>query len=350
MNFLRVHCTRTVLVLAVTTALFVWLGVIIFVPLQGGSQEKIEFVIASGDGSAKTARLLAEKELIRSRYVFLGYAIFTGKEKSFQAGRYLLSPSMNIPRIVGIFSRGLAESDDVEVTIPEGFNIWEIDRRLAESGLIKTGEFFGLAGQHEGRLFPDTYQLKNQNAKIKGQNLESDLIAELLQKMRENFEVKTDKVFKNLSEEKKKEVIIVASLLEKEVTDPKDMALVAGIIYKRLKLDMKLQIDASVAYGACRKEWEKESLNISKFKNINICDVSQVNLIENIKIDSPYNTYTRAGLPPGAISNPGLAAINAALRPLASDYLYYLSAREDGRTIFSKTAAEHERNRAKYLK
>ncbi len=312
--------------IALAIAVF-WLAGSIYRPWQTGPIEQIEFVISKGDSSAKVARLLAEQNLIRNRFLFLFYAIAVGQEKKFQAGRYLLSPAMSIPQMVRIFSAGLAESDDVAVTIPEGFNIFEIDQRLAESGLINPGDFFVQARRQkmEGYLFPDTYRFKK-----------DETIDGIIKKMRINFQ---EKVAGQLSDQQ----LIVASLLEKEVRQPEDMALVAGIIYKRLQLGMLLQIDAAVTYGACLDKTEKQTAY--KF-----CDVSQVGVANFLDKDSPYNTYLRKDLPPGPISNPGQEAIKAALRPASSDYLFYLSAKADGRTIFSRTAVEHERNRLKYLK
>jgi UPF0755 protein len=102
---------------------------------------------------------------------------------------------------------------------------------------------------------------------------------------------------------------------------------------------MPLEIDATVAYGVCYAEFL-----VGRY-----CDTSLANIVDNILVDSAYNTYKRRGLPAGPISNPGLRAIKAALNPQPSDYIFYLSAK-DGTTIFSRTAAEHEQARRKYLK
>ena len=299
----------------------------VYWPLEKESSARVEFVISKGDSSAKVARLLAEQNIINSRFVFIFYVIVTGQEKRFQAGRYQLSPAMNIPKIAGMFSSGLAESDDLIVTIPEGFNIFEIDQKLTESRLIKPGEFFAQAKiqELEGYLFPDTYRFNKK-----------ETVAGIIKKMQENFEAK-------VKEKPTLQQLVAASLLEKEVREPGEMALVAGIIEKRLELGMLLQIDATVTYGACLEQAEKE--NVYHF-----CDVSKVGVIYFLEKDSPYNTYKRPGLSVGPISNPGREAIEAVLRPKTSDYLFYLTARSDGRTIFSKTSAEHERNRAKYLR
>lgn len=317
---------RTAVALLVVGIVLVSLALAAYVPTGNSRSPLREFVVKEGEGSSKVARLLAEENLINSRYLFMFYLISTGREKDLRAGRYLLSAGMSMVKITRMLVEGRAESDDLEVTIPEGFNVWEIDQRLTEQKLIKAGDFFTRFHDQEGRLFPDTYRLKNQNGEI---------ITALVAKMEENFEKKAGSVTK--------EQLIMASLLEKEVQKSEEMALVAGIIYKRLELGMLLQIDASVAYGACLEEFKEESL---KFKS---CDVSQVNLIKWIKIDGSYNAYTRAGLPVGPISNPGVRALEAVRYPQTSDYLYYLTA-TDGRTVFSKTAEEHERNRKRYLR
>src|SRR3990167_9787031 len=211
------------------------------------------------------------------------------------------------------------------VTIPEGLNSGEIAQVLGKNfNGLKNSDF----QKNEGYLFPDTYWFK-----------EGETGGEIIKKMTDNFEVKTRGLVTEISVSKLHEAVIIASLLEKEVKTENDMRLVAGIIYKRLELGMPLQTDATVAYGACLSKWLSQR----------ICDVVQVNLIENIKIDSPYNTYTRKGLPVGPISNPGLKSINSALNPQTSDYLYYLSTRDGSQMIYSKTAGEHAGNRKKYL-
>ena len=120
------------------------------------------------------------------------------------------------------------------------------------------------------------------------------------------------------------------------------MALVSGIIQKRLQLKMPLQIDATVAYGWCLRRWLPMSNNRT-------CDVTQAPIATELKVDGPYNTYARVGLPPAPISNPGLQALEAAAHPKTSSYLYYLSTRDGSQIIYAKTAAEQQANRAKYL-
>ena len=282
-----------------------------------------EILIERGDSAEKIARLLEKNKLILNRHLFIFYVLASGNDKNLKAGKYKISSSMNIVQIVKKMEAGLSESEDIIITIPEGSNIWEIDRKLFEAGLIlKEGDFFSSAKQLEGSLFPDTYNFKKDAS-----------VYDIIKKMRDNFLDKTEELELGIN------TLIAASILEKEIKTKEDMEIVSGILWKRLAKRMPLQIDATVAYGVCRET------------NRPFCDITQVPLRDNLDNVSPYNTYKVLGLPIGPISNPGLKALQAALNPVESEYLYYLSATaEDGRTIFSKTAVEHARNRAKYLK
>ena len=282
-----------------------------------------EILIERGDSAEKIARLLEKNKLILNRHLFIFYVLASGNDKNLKAGKYKISSSMSIVQIVKKMEAGLSESEDIIITIPEGSNIWEIDRKLFEAGLIlKEGDFFSSAKQLEGSLFPDTYNFKKDAS-----------VYDIIKKMRDNFLDKTEELELGIN------TLIAASILEKEVKTKEDMEIVSGILWKRLAKRMPLQIDATVAYGVCREA------------NKPFCDITQVSLRDNLDKDNPYNTYKILGLPIRPISNPGLKALQAALNPVESEYWYYLSATaEDGRTIFSKTAVEHARNRHKYLK
>jgi len=325
---------------------------------SGAPAERTAFMIEKGESLGAVAHSLADQNLVMSRYLFVAYAIFTGQERKFQAGEYIIPPRVSIRGLVTTFAEGRGASEDITVTVPEGTNLADLGRILSKSGLpVKTEDFLGPDMlKLEGYLFPDTYrfqksqilnpksqtpkesELPTGQANSNGQNLEQQSIGEIIGKMRKNFEEKTADLFKNLGAEKIRRTIIIASILEKEVKNQRDMKLVAGIIERRLSKNMPLEIDATVTYGVCEP----------KFLAGKYCDVSMASIIDNIKVGTPYNTYANKGLPAGPISNPGLATIEAALNPEKSDYLYYLSA-PDGTTIFSKTAAEHTRARAKYL-
>lgn len=317
--------------IVILTALI--LGAVIVVlpyPLfSGAPAQGSEFTIEKGESLGAVAHSLADQNLVMSRYLFVAYAIFTGQEKKFQAGKYIVPSHASIRELVMTFAGGKGASEDITVTIPEGTNLADLGKLLSKSELpVKTGDLLNPEMlKLEGYLFPDTYRFSPEtNAR------------EIVQAMQNNFNEKVKQAHPTVFESRLRRAIIVASILEKEVRNQRDMRLVAGIIEKRLSKNMPLELDATVTYGVCEP----------KFLAGQYCDVSMANIIDNLKVSTPYNTYANKGLPVGPISNPGLVAIEAALNPEKSDYLYYLSAL-DGTTIFSKTAAEHARARAKYL-
>jgi UPF0755 protein len=285
---------------------FLWQG--IFLPKEVSAPEKI-FVAKKGQGLFEVGENLEKEGLIKSKIFFDFYVLLIGKEKNLQAGKYFLSSSMNIPQIAQkIISGDIAK---IKVTIPEGFTVKEIEEKLG----IK------LAGENlEGYLFPDTYYFP---LDITGE--------EVVRIMRENFEKKIAPYKKEIEKSGKtlQEIIIMASLIEKEVKTKEEKEIVSGILWKRLKNGIPLQVDATITYITGKK-----TTKIPK---------------EDLKIDSPYNTYKYKGLPPGPICNPGLESILAALYPKDSDYWYYLSTPE-GKTLFFKTLEEHNLAKAKYLK
>lgn len=300
--------------------IFIGFGFFLYLPVAG---LQAEFTINKGDSAITIAQNLKNEKLISSRYVFLIFTLLSGNDKNLKTGRYAIAPTMNITNLVKIFSEGQSINEDIIVTIPEGANIWEIDKKLFGANLIsKEGDFYFSAQQYEGYLFPDTYSFKKDTS-----------LSDIIRKMKNNFSKRTEGLALD------KDIVIVASILEKEVKTKEDMEIVSGILWKRLEKKMPLQIDATVAYGVCREASKP------------FCDITQIPLRDNLDKVNSYNTYKISGLPIGPISNPGVKALLATLNPVESEYLYYLSATaEDSRTIFSKTATEHARNRAKYIK
>ena len=318
---------------------FVWFIANMFFPLREIQIKDVEVRVKKGMGLKTVAQLLHDKGVIPNTYLFIGYVELVAKADQLKAGKYMF-PKANIPTIANMIIRGQYVPDDIGVVIFEGFNIWQIDQALADAALINEGDFTRTYINDEGYVFPDTYHIRNINTDNEEKMTSIDL-REFRIKTSDNYDSKVNELLAGLSPQKQKEAIIIASILEKEVYSFSDMKLVAGIIQKRIALKMPLQIDATVMYGACLRKARESGF----LKN---CDVSQIGVRKEISIDSSYNTYRRKGLPPGPISNPGLQAIKAALNPTTSKYLYYLSTR-DGRTIYSKTGAEHEANRARYI-
>lgn len=311
---------------------------LIYVPIDISDENKIKIKIEKGWGLNQVASELKKSGLIKSQWIFKFYVLANGHEDSLKAGTYSLSKSFNLSQMAEIIIGGFADINDIQILLAEGFNIWEIDERLAEFEIGIRTEFSKKYLEKEGYLFPDTYRISRPSREDFDLNILSDEVAT---KMSEAFNAKTAELFASLSEERKKEIIIIASMIEKEARIKSDMHLVSGIIKKRLERDMLLQIDATVAYGAC--------LDKFKLDNSKNCDVTRIPIGTQIKIDGPYNSYMRKGLPPAPISNPGSQSIKAALEPKDSPYLYYLSTRDTGQIIYSKTGAEHEANRRKYL-
>src|SRR3990167_610855 len=327
-QFFGEHKTHIAAMVAVSVFLGWMSAAIIRSPLDAPK----EIIIKEEEGAYAIADTLKKEGIIENKFVFVAYVFITGNEKKLQAGRYLFKPGVIIPNIIHSIAGGLAETDDIIVTIPEGFNVWEIDKRLAGLGLIVEGEFAKKYQPQEGEFFPDTYRF----------NKEGETVDTIAEKMKNHLNLKFKEFSLIFSSLVLRDTLTRASILEKEARREEDMRLVAGIIRNRLAKKMPLEIDATVSYGVCLRKF-----TAGNFKKD--CDVSQIGVGAEIRIDSPYNSYKRSGLPQGPIANPGITAIQAVLNPKQSDYLYYLSTRDGSQMIFSKTAAEHATNRRKYL-
>ncbi|KKU69657.1 MAG: Aminodeoxychorismate lyase [Parcubacteria group bacterium GW2011_GWA2_47_21] len=211
-------------------------------------------------------------------------------------------------------------AETVAVTIPEGFNVYQIASTLQAAGIVPREEFLKEAIGEEGFLFPDTYEFfKDSKPKV------------IISKMKKNFEEKTAIFTEDIEKQKKdtRDIIIMASLLEEEAALEKDRKLISGILWKRITLGMLLQVDAALTYATGRSSRKLTD--------------------DDLALDDPYNTYKYKGLPAGPISNPGIGATEAAINPTSSPYLYYLS---DSRGVihYAKTFEEHKLNKIRYLR
>ena len=319
-----VHAAATVLV----AAAFIWLGWVMLIPTPAlETSQRIH--VGTGQSLTTISKMLKDRGIVRSAILFRVYIQALGAERNLKAGDYTLPAESTFLDIASQITGGRGSSNDIAVFIPEGYNVWEIDKRLADSGLIKEGQFAAAYASREGFLFPDTYRFKP-----------GSLLLEIEQKMEDNGTTKTQELIGGLSAPARDRILTIASIIEKEAREENDMYLVSGVIANRLKAGMPLAIDATVDYGACLRMFNaKPSVD---------CQTSQVAVGAEIHIDSAFNSYTRAGLPPRPISNPGLTSIQAALNP-KGDYLYYLSTRDGSQTIFEKSAVQHEADRRKYL-
>ncbi len=310
-----------------------------------GEFKKIE--IRKGASLNEIAKILKESKIIRSQKFFKFYILLKGWQKQLKAGSYKLCGCRAISEIARTLKIG-ERKQEKEITILEGWSIYEIDKKLSAEGIIKPKSLISFLpspalkekypfllevpkGQNlEGFLFPDTYRF------FKNQNKDVSLVAE---KFLKNFQKKVYERYSQEIERKSKrlyEVLILASLLEKEVIDFKEKRIASGILWKRLKLAKPLEVDAALIYGKQKKfqkTW-KEVLPLKKF---------------DFSLNSLYNTYIHPGLPPTPICNPSLASIKAAIFPQKSSYLYYLTDPKTKKTYFSKSYQNHLYLRKKYL-
>lgn len=279
------------------------------------------FVIKEGEGVREISNNLKTQGLIRDPIVFFLLSRTEGLDKQFQAGDFRLNPSMSAMDIATNLTHGTL---DIWTTIPEGLRADEIADLLSKKLPGYKESWRQILDQNEGYLFPDTYLIPR----------DADINV-LLSLLKNNFQKKYDSV-KNtkttaLSDA---QTITIASIIEREAVFAEDRPLVASVIINRLNMGMALQVDPTVMYAlgyqADTKSWWKKDLTA-----------------DDLKVNSPYNTYLNTGLPPTPISNPGLSAIEAALRPANTNYLYYYSDKQ-GHLHFATTLMGHEANIQKY--
>lgn len=279
------------------------------------------FVIGKGEGVREIANSLKRQRFIKDPIVFFLLVRFNlNLDNKIQAGDHRLSPSWNAQEIAKALTQS---SNDVWITIPEGYRAQEIADLLQKDIPAFKDSWRKELETNEGYLFPDTYLIPKTSS--------LNLIISIL---KNNFETKFSNVSTSSSNLDKNEIVMVASLIEREARLSQDRPLVASVIYNRLNLGMKLDIDATVQYAlgyqTDEKRWWKKNLTQ-----------------DDLKIDSPYNTYTNPGLPPTPISNPGLDSLEAAENPAKTDYLFYISDK-NGVNHYAKTIDEQNANINKY--
>lgn len=304
---------------------------------HGNFKNNKSFEIKKGEGNESVASRLVEEGIITGKVYFYYFIKSHGLQSEIMPGIYELSGAMTIPEITHLITT--KEEQFKRITFPEGWDARKMAERLNENNLPgddfltliqKPGEmkkrYSYLSGEGiktlEGYLFPDTYFFKKdiQTKDIIGRLLDT-FDEKLDQKMRQDINGQNRSI---------EEAIVMASIVEREVQAPEDMKIVAGIFWKRLAIGQRLQSDATLSY----------------FLN----DKTDQHSAAELRLDSPYNSYLYASLPPTPIGNPGLNAIRAAIYPEESPYNYFLTATVDDvkKVIYSKTFEEHVANRNKY--
>lgn len=303
-----------------------------------GGKREVQFSINRGESLASISGRLRADGLIKSEFIFEQYAKLHDIASRIQAGDYKLNTSQTIGEIAN--SLLAAKRESKRVLIREGETDEEIAKIFSAAGLFGTEDFLNAAVQEqqlkvrydfladlpagnslEGYLFPDTYDF------FVGATAD-----DAIKKMLDNFERKVTPESRDRIKSQGKslyEVITLASIVEREVRKPEDMKIVAGIFWSRLARGQALQSDATLSYA--------------------LKDETAAHSTAELETDTPYNTYKYPGLPPTPINNPGLNAINAVIEPTATDYNFFLTAK-DGTVHYAKTFAEHISNKMKYLK
>jgi UPF0755 protein len=292
-------------------------------PYQASAEEKL-ITIPKGMRAGQVMEMLIREGVVRNRVSLkIAFSLF-GKPRELKAGTYRFDKPLTPLEVIEMLNRG--EVVYTKVTIPEGLRIEEGARLLAEAGLGREKGFLEVASQPdlvkdldpqagslEGYLFPDTYLVDPGHS-------ERGVVNAMVKNFRTWWAVRAPDVPEGLTLH---QVVTLASLVEKETGAPEERGLIAGVFFNRLRLGMPLQTDPSIIYGEIQAGRYRGFLTR-----------------EDWTFASPYNTYLHVGLPPGPICSPGRAALEAVLRPISSNYLYFVS-RNDGTHAFSRTLAEH---------
>ena len=276
----------------------------------------VEVLIPKGTSPKQIAKILKESDVIYSKTVFLAVLKLSGSSKNLKAGLYEFNTKDNSFRIINKLANG--ESKNIKVTIPEGWTIKQIADILDENNICSKENFITSAKEKnlEGYLFPNTYFLVPD---MEVEEVIKIMTDEFDKFWTEDFDKRADEIHKS-----KKDIIILASIVEKEAVSDDERPVIAGIFLNRLSKGMRLQSCATVLYAMDKN---KERLSL-----------------EDLDFPSPYNTYRNNGLPPAPICNPGAKAIKAVLYPVITNNLYFVS-KGNGTHYFSSNFQDHIQNK-----
>lgn len=325
-------------VIVLVVAALTWL--VVAYPARTPAQQPLRTVtieLASNSTLDTLARQLHQQALVDNPQIFALYAKVMGAAARLRTGPVLVTTHMTVRQLLQRTATGYGPTP-IRITIPEGYSRFDIALRLSEWNICPADEFLQATRPQtattEGYLFPDTYWLNDEQP-----------AGQVVRKLADNAERRMQRLFEDegpaLAELERdlgfgpREVVILASIVEKEARVPAEQAVIAGVFLNRLRdpsfRPKRLQADPTVAYG-CSLQPELES-----------CDGFDGKRVTRAMTADPlntYNTYRIEGLPPGPIANPGLAALRAVLHPAQHGYFYFV-ARGDGRHAFSASLGEH---------
>jgi UPF0755 protein len=322
------------LVGAIVAVLILWFLFALFQPFHGDGSGKVQLTIPKGASVSEVGDLLGEKGVVDSSTLFQVRVTLDGKRSELYAGHFTLAHGMSYGAAIEALSKPPIKRV-TSVTIPEGYSRSQAAQLVEEDGLegdytqetvrskyLNPAQYGGKGAKDlEGFLFPDTFEIKP-----------GAPAADLVQLQLQDFKQRIKGVDMSYAKSKNLtvfDVLIIASMIEREAGVPSQRKLVASVVYNRLHEGIPLGIDATIRFATGNYE---EPLTESE-----------------LAVNSPYNTRTTAGLPPGPINSPGIEAINAAAHPAKSDYVYYVNKPNTcGELAFAKTNAEFESDVAKY--
>ncbi len=292
---------------------------------DAASAERQTVSIRSGEGFGAITARLQEKGLIRTPFKFRLYARFSGYHTQLKAGEYELSGQMSPRQILATLKGGKVRL--YRVTIPEGYQLRQIAKTVETAGFGNDGEFLRLATDAEvarsagieaqtleGYLFPDTYYFPRGH---QPRAVIEAMLKRFQATITDQWRARADEIGLSLHE-----VVTLASIIEKETGDPAERPLISSVFHNRMRKGMRLETDPTVIYGI--KDFDG---NLTR---------------KDLRTPTPYNTYVIKGLPPGPIASPGAAALEAALYPAETDYLFFVS-RRDRTHQFSTNLKDHNR-------
>jgi len=300
--------------------------------LNPGSDQRVTLTVPKGSSADEVSQLLLESKLIKSPFFFKLYLRANGLASKLKAGRFVLREDDDLPAIASALVEG--KSAELAVTLLEGWTAQQIGDYLENLGLTRAEDFVKCVktcdfespilpakGSVEGYLYPDTYFVDA------GAYSDKAFIGRLIGTLESKLTDADMKAIKS-SKHSLQEVVIMASIVEREERNDAERPTIAGILWKRFDNGIGLGADATILYALGRT---KGGLSY-----------------DELKIDSPYNTRKYRGLPPTPISNPHISSIRAAITPKDSPYMYYLHG-SDGQVHYGKTLEEHNENKRKYL-
>jgi UPF0755 protein len=314
-------------------------------PAQGGNEVTVK--IESGSSITNISSYLYEEDVINSPFLFKFYIVINKLQNNIQAGSYKIPAGTSIAEVAQILQHG---TDDITITFIEGLRTEEIAKHASVNlDKIDYSDFLKLAKSSEGYLFPDTYEVSSEITEV-----------ELINMLKQNFNKKTEDILTNTALEgtglTQEEVIIFASIIEREVNTEKDRPIVAGILLKRLDDGMRLEADATTQYAVAAQRYGCPIEDNTPKTNVCPDEETIPNVIwwpndltvNELQSESPFNTRQVGGLPPAPISNPGIAAIEAVLNPVETPYYYYITD-SSGVTHYAETLEEHNENVISHL-